>query len=275
MLAMRQKNEMGAKFIFFCPILSMLSKSLLKKFDTFVFDLDGTFWWYPNLVDGAVEIYKKLTKLNKKVIFVSNFTFLDRDGIVRIFRKNGIDVEKEQIVTSSYVASQLLKNKVVFPIGRGLESELRKNGIKISKGEIADVVVVGHDTSYNYNKSSIALKILLRNNSEFYTTAYGRIWIFKNEIVPGTGVITAGLEYCSGKKAIMLGKPSNFMLKEVKKVVSGKVIYFGDENKADVQFAKRAGFYSVFVRNGVDKEVDKQVKPDAILNSLKDVLKYL
>jgi len=253
----------------------MFRKDLIKKFDTFVFDLDGTFWWYPKLIDGAKDIYEKLINLNKKVIFVSNFTYLDRDGIVRTFRKNGISVESEQIITSSYVAAKLLKNKLVFPIGKGLEEELRKNGVKVCKSEDSNVVVVGHDTNFNYNKATIALKILLKENSEFYTTAYGKLWLFKNKTVPGTGIITAGLEYCSGKKAIMLGKPSEFMLKEVKKVVSGRVIYFGDESRADIQFANKARFFSVFVKGGVDKEIDRKNRPKMVLNSLKDLLNFL
>jgi len=253
----------------------MFRKNLIKKFDTFVFDLDGTFWWYPSLVDGAKEIYEKLVDSNKRVIFVSNFTYLDRDGIVKTFRKDGIFVEKDQIITSSYVAVKILKNKVVFPLGKGLENELKKNGVKISKNENSDAVVVGHDTNFNYNKATVALKILLKGNSEFYTTAYGKLWIFKNKIVPGTGVITSGLEYCSGKKAIMLGKPSKFMLREVKRAVKGKVIYFGDENKADIQFANKADFFSVFVKGGVDKEIDRKTHPKMVLNSLSELLNYL
>ncbi|MDT7858983.1 MAG: HAD-IIA family hydrolase, partial [Candidatus Aenigmarchaeota archaeon] len=250
-------------------------KDLIKNFDTFVFDLDGTFWWYPKLVDGAKEIYEKLIEYGKRVIFVSNFTYLDREGVVEIFRKNGIFVSKEQIITSSYVAAKVLKNELVFPIGKGLEEELKKNGVRICKNEDANSVVIGHDTNFNYNKANVALKILLKENSKFYTTAYGKLWIFKNEIVPGTGLITAGLEYCSGKRAIMLGKPSDFMLKEVRKVVKGKVIYFGDENKADMEFAKKAGFFSVFVKNGVDRRVAKEIKPDAVINSIKDLLRLM
>jgi HAD superfamily hydrolase (TIGR01450 family) len=253
----------------------MHKKDLIKNFDTFVFDLDGTFWWYPKLVDGAKEIYEKLIEYGKKVIFVSNFTYLDREGVVEIFRKNGIFVRKEQIITSSYVAAKVLKNELVFPIGKGLEEELKKNGVRICKNEDANFVVVGHDTDFNYNKANVALKILLKENSKFYTTAYGKLWIFKSEIVPGTGLITAGLEYCSGKRAIMLGKPSDFMLKEVRKVVKGKVIYFGDENKADIEFANKAGFFSVFVKGGVDKKPDKKIKPKMVLNSLRDLLSYL
>jgi HAD superfamily hydrolase (TIGR01450 family) len=253
----------------------MHKRDLIKNFDTFVFDLDGTFWWYPKLVDGAKEIYEKLIEYGKRVIFVSNFTYLDREGIVEIFKKNGIFVRKEQIITSSYVAAKVLKNELVFPIGKGLEEELKKNGVRICKNEDANFVVVGHDTDFNYNKASVALKILLKENSKFYTTAYGKLWIFENNTVPGTGLITAGLEYCSGKRAIMLGKPSDFMLKEVRKVVEGKVIYFGDENKADIEFANKAGFFSVFVKGGVDKKPDKKIKPKIVLNSLRDLLSYL
>ena len=253
----------------------MHKKDLIKNFDAFVFDLDGTFWWYPKLVDGAKEIYGKLIEYGKKVIFVSNFTYLDREGIVEIFRKNGIFVRKEQIITSSYVAAKVLKDQIVFPIGKGLEEELKKNGVRICKNEDANSVVIGHDTDFNYNKANVALKILLKENSKFYTTAYGKLWIFENNTVPGTGLITAGLEYCSGKRAIMLGKPSDFMLKVVRKVVEGKVIYFGDENKADIEFANKAGFFSVFVKGGVDKKPNKKIKPKMVLNSLRDLLSYL
>jgi HAD superfamily hydrolase (TIGR01450 family) len=253
----------------------MFTKSLILKFDTFIFDLDGTFWWYPKLVDGAKEIYEKLIEYGKKVIFVSNFTYLDREGIVEIFRKNGIFVRKEQIITSSYVATKVLKDQIVFPIGKGLEEELKKNGVRICKNEDANSVVIGHDTDFNYNKANVALKILLKKNSKLYTTAYGKLWIFENNMVPGTGLITAGLEYCSGKRAIMLGKPSDFILKEVKKAIKGKVIYFGDENKADIEFANKAGFFSVFVKEGVDKKPDKKIKPKMVLNSLRDLLSYL
>jgi len=253
----------------------MLTKNMLKKFDTFIFDLDGTFWWYPQVMDGAEKVYEKLLEMKKRIIFISNFTFLDRDGIVKILKENGIAAKKEQIITSSYVASKVIKNKKVFPIGDGLERELRKNGIKIVKNEKANAVVIGHDIKFNYNKAIIALRILLKKNSKFYSTAYGKIWIFKNEIVPGTGLITAGLEYCSNRKAIMVGKPSDFMLKEVKKVVHGKTIYFGDENKADIEFANKAGFFSVFVKEGVDKIPSKKYRPNAVLSSIKDLLKLL
>ena len=272
---MKQKNGVRVKIYFYGAIFFMLSKTLLGKFDTFIFDLDGTFWWYTKVVEGGEKIYKKLQDLSKKVIFVSNFTLLDRDEIVKVLRKNGILATKEQIITSSLVASKLLKGKSVFPIGKGLEDELRKNGVKIAKNEKANIVVVGHDINFDYKKASIALNILLRKNSEFYTTAYGRLWILNDKTVPGTGLIVSGLEYCSKRRAILLGKPSKFMLEEVKKASEGKAIYFGDEIKADIEFANKAGFYSVFVKEGIDKKISRKSKPKAILNSLKDLLKFL
>lgn len=255
-------------------IFLMLSKSFIRSFDTFVFDLDGTFWWYPKIVDGAKEIYRKLKEMNKKIVFVSNFSILDRDGMVRHLRENGVPVAKDEIITSSYVASKVLKGRKVFPIGNGLEKELRKGGVKIVKSEKCNIVVVGHDTNFNYKKASIALKILLRRNAKLYTTAYGRLWIFKDSLLPGTGLITSSLEYCSGKKAIMLGKPSRYMLEEIRKIVEGKVIYFGDEDEADIGFANEAGFFSVFIRNGVEKRISKN-KPKATLKSLKHLLRFL
>ncbi|MEM5875404.1 MAG: HAD hydrolase-like protein [Candidatus Aenigmatarchaeota archaeon] len=243
-----------------------------KKFDTYIFDLDGTLWNFPNLFNGTDKIFEKLKKMNKNIIIVSNFTYLDRDDIIKILKNGGIEIEKEKLITSSYVAAMILKNKKVYPIGKGLKKELEKNGVKISSNDV-DAVVVGHDTEFNYWKASKVLN-LLEKGSDLYTTATGKIWNFKNKRVPGTGLIIAGLEYCSNKKAIMVGKPSKYISKFVKKLIIGKAVHFGDEIKADSEFAKSINAEFVFVRSGVDK-MKKKVKAYAILNSIKDMKKFL
>jgi len=244
----------------------------LKNFDTFIFDLDGTLWKYPEICEGAEKIWKKLQDMNKNLVIVSNFTFVDRDEILKKLEKGGIKIEKEKLITSGYVAALLFKNKRVFPIGIGLKKELEKNGVIISDKKV-DAVVIGHDTKFNYWKAAHALK-LLREGAKLYVTSLGKIWNYKNDYLPGTGLIIKGIEYCSNKKAIMLGKPSKYIVNVTKKFLKGKVVHFGDEIKADSEFAKHIGAKFVFIRSGADKNV-KKVKAYMILNSIKDIAKLL
>jgi ribonucleotide monophosphatase NagD (HAD superfamily) len=50
-----------------------------------------------------------------------------------------------------------------------------------------------------------------------------------------------------------------------------ETVVFGDELKADIGLGKKCGYFSVLVRTGVDKEVKGKIKPDLVLNSLKEV----
>jgi phosphoglycolate phosphatase-like HAD superfamily hydrolase len=42
-----------------------------------------------------------------------------------------------------------------------------------------------------------------------------------------------------------------------------------------MEFAKKAEFFSVFVKNGIDRKIAKGVKPDAVINSIKDLLRLM
>lgn len=244
------------------------------EFDTFVFDLDGTTWIYPKLIPGVKEVYRKLKELKKNILFISNFTILSRAGIARKLNSLGIEVKVKQVINSGYVAAKYLEEKSsVFAVGRGLREELRKNKVGLTSGLDAEYVVIGHDLDFNYNKLKTAVNCLL-NGAKFLTTARGRLFPFRRRMYPGTGAIVSAIEYATGKRASMIGKPSNFMVKLVKKFTKGKVVIFGDELDSDIVFGKKAGWATVLVRSGVDKEA-KKVKPDKILSSVADLLEFL
>jgi hypothetical protein len=59
---MKQKNGVRVKIYFYGAIFFMLSKTLLGKFDTFIFDLDGTFWWYPKVVEEGRKNLRKASR---------------------------------------------------------------------------------------------------------------------------------------------------------------------------------------------------------------------
>ena len=103
----------------------------LKKFKTFIFDLDGTKWDWEKIFPGVEETISELREKGKQILFVTNNSLLTRRGLVKKLKRMGIEVKENELITSCRVICEYLKNKPkkVFVIGRAVEKELRREGI--------------------------------------------------------------------------------------------------------------------------------------------------
>jgi HAD superfamily hydrolase (TIGR01450 family) len=244
-----------------------------EKFDTFLFDLDGCIWIYPKLIDGAEKITQKLKRLGKQVIIISNFSILSRKQTIKKLKFLG--VEFDDLILSSYVIAQFLKNKKcrVMAFGEGIRRELKDNKIKISKNLPVDYLVVGHDLEFNYKKLALGYQAV-KQGAKLIFSSFGKIWVTANGELPGTSTIIKQIQFLTGKRGVLMGKPSNFFASFLDMQICSpreKVVLFGDELNSDIRLAKKLNYYSVLVKSGVDKEVKGSIKPDFVLNSIADI----
>jgi HAD superfamily hydrolase (TIGR01450 family) len=246
-----------------------------SRFDTFIFDLDGTIWNWIELFPKVRIKINLLLQFGKQRRWVSNNTVLSRSGLVKKMKNFGIEVEESEVINAGYAIGQYLKDKkgksLVF--GEGLKEDLRKAKVRLTNNPSADFVVVGHDWKFNYEKLVLSSECL-QKGARLLTSARGRYFTFGDKMIPGTGALTDVVEYVSGKKALLLGKPSDYMLKTLKSFINSpveKTVEFGDELKADIVMGKKAGWFTVLVRTGVDKKPSKTIKPDAVIDSVADI----
>jgi HAD superfamily hydrolase (TIGR01450 family) len=244
-----------------------------RKFDSFLFDLDGCIWIYPKLIEGSKEVTKKLKFLGKQVLIISNFSVLSRKEIIKKLKNLGL--EFDDLITSTYVIAQFLKNEncKVMAFGKGVEKELKDNKIKIVKKPPVDYLVVGHDLDFNYKKLTLSYQAI-QQGAKLIFPSYGRIWINSRGAFPGTSAIVKPIEFLTGKRGVLFGKPSRFMANFIDMKVCSprkKVVLFGDELDADISLGKKLGYFTVLVKSGVDKKVKGRIKPDLILNSVADI----
>jgi HAD superfamily hydrolase (TIGR01450 family) len=246
------------------------------KFDTFIFDLDGTIWCWERLYKNVKKVLKAIQSKNKQVIFVSNNTLLSRIGLVEKLNNFGIEADLNSLINSGYAVSIYLKNfgrkSKVLAFGNGLIEELKYNKIKLVRKPRVDFLVVGHDLEFNMKKLSIAYEAL-NFGAKFLGTARGKIFVTEKTELPGTGLIIELIENMSGKKAEILGKPSDFICNLIKQHVKfeiRKTIWVGDE-VSDVISGKKIGCYTCLVKTGVYKGGKLDVKPDFIINSVGDM----
>lgn len=255
----------------------MLNKEF-ENFDNFIFDLDGTVWRWTELIPKAIQVFQILKRKEKNVFFITNNTVLTREGFAKKLQGFGIETEMNKIINPSLVARRLFKDKKVFCIGEGLISELRKARIKIVESK-PDAVLVSENRTVNYDLMSKACGIL-SNGAGFYKTAIGGAWMYGKGKRLGAGAIAAAIESCCGRRATLIGKPSQYMIDEIKSFNFDpeKTVLFGDECNADVALGNSLGFKTVLVLTGRDNEKDYLVatginEPKLVLKSIANILK--
>jgi HAD superfamily hydrolase (TIGR01450 family) len=245
-----------------------------NRFNTFIFDLDGTIWNWESLYLGVREKIERLQKIGKQVIFTTNNTILSQKNLLKKIRNFGIDLEKNQLITAGFVAARYLsrKDEKVLAFGNGIKEDLRENNIKLTRKADCKFLVVGSDENFNFNKLPLA-KEALDHGAKFLATTRDRFWICGNKIAPGTGLIVETIEKFCRKKAKILGKPSEIFGKVLCSFISSptnKTVIFGDNCKTDILLGRKLGFYTVLVLSGIDKKIGK-IKPHAIINSVADI----
>jgi len=83
--------------------------SLIDKYDTFFFDMDGVIWRGDEEVKGASATINTLKKANKKIFFLTNHPGFSRNGLLEKLNKMNIQIEKENVWGSAANACFYIK----------------------------------------------------------------------------------------------------------------------------------------------------------------------
>jgi len=248
-----------------------------SKIDTYIFDLDSTLWFWDKLIPGAKSVLKKLRWLNKDMFFVTNNTIESRRGIADRLRKFGIKVNVEEVINAGIVIGHYIKenNGTALALNIGTEIDLRDAGVKVKDKPPVDFVVVTEDWDFDYEQLTLAVDAVDKGG-KLLTSIMGRKWQVGKKMIPGVGCWVKAVEFAANAKAKCLGKPSAYMRKVVKRMLKDpkKSVFVGDEIETDIEFGKKMGCKTILVKTGRGNDKGK-VKPDLVLNSVKDMLRYL
>ena len=94
---------------------------------------------------------------------------------------------------------------------------------------------------------------LINEGAEFYALEKDRYWMDRDGLSLSAGPFVLGLEYATGRSAILVGKPSpSFFTKalESMNVKAPDAIMIGDDINSDVGGAQNIGFRGILVRTG-------------------------
>ena len=236
-------------------------KHLLADKDLFVLDMDGTIYLEEKPIDGALDFLEKLRKNSKKYLFFTNNSSKSKADYIKKLTGMGIKADENSIFSSGSVTIDFLKRnrkgKRVYLIGTpSLVESFMDNGIEIN-GENPDIVVLGFDTTIDYEKIFKGCTFI-REGAEFIATHPDLNCPIKGGFMPDTGSMIKMFTASTGVKPEIMGKPHAYTIEAIESVTGinrKKMAFIGDRLETDIAMGINNDAVSVLVMTGATDQV--------------------
>ncbi|MEE9441187.1 MAG: TIGR01458 family HAD-type hydrolase [candidate division Zixibacteria bacterium] len=257
----------------------------MRKFEDIkgvLFDLDGVLYIGNQIIPGAVEAIEYLRQKQIPCRFSTNTTTKSRGVLFRKITSLGLPIKQEEIISAPQAAIRYLRKIGQPKCYLCLNDDLKDDFSEFAQTDTnPDYVIIGDIwDKWNYEIMNRIFRFLIEG-AELIALHKGRYWREPDGLHIDIGVFITGLEYASGKKAIVIGKPSpEFFTAAVEdmNLAPAEVIMIGDDIESDVGGAQNAGLRGVLVKTGKYREdlVSKsKIVPDAIIDSVAQLSKLI
>ena len=244
-----------------------------------LFDMDGVLYNSEDPIAGAADVLRWVRTRQIPHLFVTNTTSRGRDLLVEKLQRFGIPAEPDDILTPCVAATELLRTRggnvalFVSPKARHEFAGLPCLSDDAEAG--ASHVVIGDlGQGWDFHTLNRAFR-LLYSNPEASLIALGgtRFWQAADGLRLDAGPFVAALEYATGRKAIVCGKPAEHFFHAAAAKLGlpvDEILMIGDDLDIDVGGAQRAGLKGALVQTGKFRpaDPDRAVKPDVVLDSI-------
>lgn len=228
----------------------------LHRVRALLIDLDGVVYTGNRPIGGAQEAIAYLEEHGIPHLFVSNSTRRCRESIAEKLGRMGLRIPCERILTPAIVAARHLAERGIrrchlVSIG-DVHRDFEKAGVEITSGE-AQVVVVGDaGDNFTYQTLTKAFRLLI-DGATLIALERDRYWMGEDGLQLSAGPFVTGLEYASGAKAEVAGKPSPGFFQEALRILGAcaeETAMIGDDIMTDIGGAKACGMMGILVRTG-------------------------
>lgn len=256
---------------------------MIGKYDSFIFDLDGTIYRGSSLIKNADNTINELKRLGKRIIFISNKTTGSIREYFEFLSNAGLNIKQEEIINSTLILKRYLADnfigKTFYAIGEQVFiNEIIQAGLKFSTipGEI-DILLVTLDRTLDYQKLEIASRAL-ENGAHFFAANIDDTCPVDDGEVLDAGATISALEKRTHRKLENnFGKPSSFMINEITSRLAtdnSKILLIGDRLETDIAMGNNFGIDTALVATGVKNfpNGNQHIKPTYFLESVYDLL---
>jgi len=258
--------------------------SFLAGLDGIVCDLDGVVYRGAEPIEGSPEALERLRGLGVRVVFCTNNANPSISRYIEKLGSMGVVVERDDLVTSAVVMAEVLSEegaagrRAIVVGGEGIREALGSIEVFVDDdpaSRTADYVVVGFDPGFTYDalkRASFAVQDgaeLIAANADASFPAPDGLW-------PGAGALVAAIEVATGKRARVMGKPHEPMMRVAERHLgdAAKIAIVGDRPNTDLEGGLAMGWSTILVLSGVTARAaigEVEPRPDLVLERLADL----
>ncbi|AHY46462.1 putative sugar phosphatases of the HAD superfamily [Rubrobacter radiotolerans] len=237
-------------------------------------DINGTLTEGDALIPGAAEAMRLIACAGLPYRYTTNIDSRPRREVAGWLRSLGLDVNEGDLFTPAAAASLELRGRRCHAlVAPSLAEDLA--GVDLTGDEPEnppEAVLVGDVRErFTYANLDRAFRFLAAG-AELYALQKNRYRRTPEGPSLDTGAFVAALEYASGKRATVFGKPERPFFRLALRdlgLPAGDVAVVGDDPETDFAGAGAAGLVAVGVKTG--KYVPGEVEPDVLLQSVREL----
>lgn len=256
----------------------------IKDKKLFLLDMDGTIYLGNRLFDGTLDFLDLIKKTGRRAMFLTNNSSKSLDKYVEKLNGMGIDVNREDFLSSVQATVKFLKenygDKKIYALGtESFKKELIESGLNITDKveEGIKCLIMGFDTELTFKKLEDACIILGDESVDYIATNPDLVCPTEFGSVPDCGSVSIMLKNATGRYPRFIGKPQPEMINlavEKSGFTKEETCIMGDRLYTDIASGINAGVSTIFVLSGEGtmKDVEEgEWKPEFIYENIREV----
>lgn len=208
------------------------------------------------MLPGVSDALQRLNDANDVLFITNNSTRTPEEGAAKISDLTGVDIDPDQMLTSSLAAAGLLtpSDGPVLVVGEsGVSDAVSRAGLSETHDPVsANAVLVGLTRQFDYELLHSAMTAV-RAGARFIATNNDATFPTENGLAPGAGAIVAAIGAATGSEPEVAGKPHEAMVELIRsRGVDAPCWVIGDRVDTDIAIARgKPGWRSILVLTGV------------------------
>ena len=277
-------------------------RAALRGVRALLLDLDGVIVLAGKAIPGATEAIAELERRAMPYRIVTNTSAVSRETLSMWSARLGAPIpaarfESALSASAAWTARHFKGQQLYVLASEDARQEFEGQRLLShdeagARGATAAAVVIGDSPEdATYDNLNRAFRLVL-NGAVLVGMHRNAWWLTPEGPTLDSGAFVAGLEFASGRKATVIGKPSPAFfaqgVRDLRKEVGrglarGDIAMVGDDIRTDILAAQRAGLRGIFVTSGKHSAADIENaaakrggrRPDAVAPDLAAVVRAI